>query len=212
MPETTPGPLSGRRAQAARNDQRILLAAKAVFLADPGAPIAAVAEHAGVGISALYRRYTSKEELLRKLCSDGLALFVAEAEAALNDDRDEWTTFADFMHRLVDAEASSMTLALAGRFVPTSEMYAQAEYADALLHTVFERSTSVLRPDAEVHDLSLILELVASLKVPHNKPHRTQRLRHRYLTLILDGLRSCDRDQLPGPPPSSQELNERWTT
>ena len=199
-------------AQAARNDDRILAAAKAVFLADPDAPIAAVAEHAGVGISALYHRYASKEELLRKLCSDGLARFVTEAQTALSDDRDEWTTLADFMHRLVDAEASSMTLALAGRFAPTAEMFAQAEYADGLLRTVFERSVRVLRPDAGVHDLSLVLELVTSLKVPRNEPERTQRLRHRYLSLILDGLRALDRDQLPGPPPSSQELNERWTS
>jgi AcrR family transcriptional regulator len=64
--------MSGRQAQAARNDQVILDAARAVFVADPTAPIAAVAERAGVGISALYRRYPSKEALLRTLCLDGL--------------------------------------------------------------------------------------------------------------------------------------------
>ncbi len=52
----TTAPLSGRKAQAARNDTLILAAARAVFTADPSAPIAAVAERAGVGISALYRR------------------------------------------------------------------------------------------------------------------------------------------------------------
>jgi AcrR family transcriptional regulator len=63
--EMTPAPpLRGRRAEAARNDQRILDAAREVFVADPGAPIAAVAKRAGVGIGALYRRYASKEELL----------------------------------------------------------------------------------------------------------------------------------------------------
>src|SRR6266581_4697316 len=76
-------PLSSRRAQAARNDELILQAAKAVFVADPGAPITAVAKHAGVGISALYTRYGSKEELLRRLCSDGLLIVVQETEAAL---------------------------------------------------------------------------------------------------------------------------------
>ena len=89
-PPSSP-PLSGRRAQAARNDERILESAKAVFLADPDAPITAVAKHAGVGISALYTRYGSKEELLRRLCHDGLAVFVAETEAALGDDRDPWS-------------------------------------------------------------------------------------------------------------------------
>jgi AcrR family transcriptional regulator len=42
-----------RAAQAARNDQAILDAAREVFVADPTAPIAAVADRAGVGISAL---------------------------------------------------------------------------------------------------------------------------------------------------------------
>src|SRR5271167_3595964 len=77
------GPMSGRQAEAARNDQRILDSARTVFVADPGAPITAVAKHAGVGISALYTRYGSKEELLRKLCGDGLARFVAVTEDAL---------------------------------------------------------------------------------------------------------------------------------
>ena len=76
----TSTPMSGRRAEAARNDRRILDAARAVFVADPGAPIAAVAEHAGVGISALYRRYASKEELLRRLCGDGLKVYLAAAK------------------------------------------------------------------------------------------------------------------------------------
>jgi hypothetical protein len=48
------GPLSGRKAQANRNDQVILDAARQVFIADPAAPISAVAKEAGVGISALY--------------------------------------------------------------------------------------------------------------------------------------------------------------
>src|SRR5215211_129809 len=86
MTEPTTRPLSGRRAQAARNDELILQAARAVFVSDPSAPISAVAKRAGVGISALYRRYGSKEELLRQLSGDGLRTYIAEAEAALAGD------------------------------------------------------------------------------------------------------------------------------
>ena len=68
----------GRKAEAARNDELILEAARAVFVADPGAPVSAVAERAGVGIGALYRRYRSKEELLQRLAADGLARYLAE--------------------------------------------------------------------------------------------------------------------------------------
>src|SRR3954447_11493186 len=113
MDETTTAPLSGRKAQAARNDQRILDSARAVFLADPDAPIAAVAEHAGVGISALYRRYRSKEELLQRLADDGMDRYLAEVEAALADDRDPWEAFAAFMRRCLDIGAGSMTMRLA---------------------------------------------------------------------------------------------------
>src|SRR5689334_22366577 len=72
--------LSGRQAEAARNDRTILEAARTVFLRDPKAPIAAVAAEAGVGVGALYRRYASKEVLLQTLCTDGLRQFVAIAE------------------------------------------------------------------------------------------------------------------------------------
>jgi AcrR family transcriptional regulator len=208
MMTRSPSPLSGRRAQAARNDELILESARAVFLADPGAPITAVAKHAGVGISALYTRYGSKEELLRKLCNDGLQRFVDETEAALADERDDWTAFAEYMRRLIDADTSSMTLALAGSFTPTAEMFVLAERANELLVSFFERVKGVLRPDLDVHDLSLIFELVAAIKVADRA--RTQVLRRRYLAVVLDGLRAMEREVLPGPPPTWQELNERW--
>lgn len=203
-----PSPLSGRRAQAARNDQLILESARAVFLDNPGAPITAVAKHAGVGISALYTRYGSKEELLRKLCNDGLQRFVDETEAALADNRDAWTVFSDYMRRAVDADTSSLTLALAGRFTPTAEMFALAERANEVSLALFEKVKAVLRPGIGVHDISLVFELVAAVKVSDRA--RTEQLRRRYLAVILDGLRAGNSDLLPGPPPSWQEINERW--
>src|SRR3954449_122846 len=100
---------SGRRAQAARNDAAILEAARAVFIANPSAPIAEVAKRAGVGISALYRRYASKEALLRELCADGLRRYTGAAEAAMADGGDAWHAFASFMQRVVSADAATLT-------------------------------------------------------------------------------------------------------
>jgi AcrR family transcriptional regulator len=208
MSETT-APLSGRRAQAARNDERILDAARAVFLADPTAPITAVARQAGVGISALYTRYASKDDLLRTLCTTGLRRYITETEAALADTREPWPCFADYMERLVEADTTSMTRALAGTFTPTPDMFALAERANELSLALFERVRGVLRADLEVHDVSLVLELVASLKTS-DRP-RTLQLRRRYLAVILEGLRAGERDEaLPGPPPTWRELSDRW--
>ena len=201
--------LSGRRAQAARNDRLILDAARAVFIADPTAPITAVAKHAGVGISALYSRYGSKEELLRKLCADGLGTFVAETEAALADDRDHWTVLTSFMRRLVDADTSSMTMALAGTFTPTEDMYALAAKGGQLLADVVERVRDVLRPGVQAHDLSAVTELAAAIK--HPDAARARELRHRYLVVLLDGLRAGNGDDpLPGSPLTWQEISDRW--
>jgi AcrR family transcriptional regulator len=207
MPERRSS-LSGRRAQAARNDQTILESARAVFIADPGAPISEVARHAGVGISALYSRYASKDDLLRKLCQDGLQRFVDETEAALADERDPWTVFSAYMASLVDADTSSLTLALAGRFTPTPEMFALAERANELSMELFERTKDVLRDGLKVHDLSLVFELIAAVKLPDRS--RTEQLRRRYLAIVLDGLRANPANALPGPAPSWEEINERW--
>jgi len=212
MKETTSAPLSGRRAQAARNDQRILDAAREVFVADPGAPIAAVAERAGVGIGALYRRYASKEELLRQINAEALQRYIAAAEAALADDGDPWSTFADFMRRIVDADTHSLTLRLAGTFTPTDELTREAAKAQELNVRLFERTRAAgaIRSDIEVGDISLLLEQLAAVRVADEE--RTRQLRHRYLALILDALHASSGTQLPGPPPGWEEISQRWET
>jgi AcrR family transcriptional regulator len=192
---TAATPMSGRRAEAARNDRRILDAARAVFVADPGAPIAAVAEQAGVGISALYRRYASKEELLRRLCADGLLAYLAAAEEALADEGDPWAAFARFMRRVVDADTHSLTSRLAGTFTPTDELNRDA-------------ASGAIRPDLDVNDLSMVFEQLASIRIGDEA--RTSQLRHRYLALLLEAMRTPSPGPLPGPPPTWQELTARW--
>ncbi len=202
--------LSGRRAQAARNDGAILEAARAVFVADPDAPISAVAERAGVGISALYRRYPSKEALLRTLCAEGLRRLVAEAEAALADGRDPWTAFSDFMRRAVAADTSSLTQRLAGTFTPTEDLYREAARAQELNVRLVERTRAAgaIRPDVEANDLSMIFEQVAAIRL--GDEGRTRELRQRYLTVMLDGLSAGSGTPLPGRAPRWEEISDRW--
>ena len=202
--------LSGRRAEAARNDQAILAAARAVFVANPDAAVSEVAERAGVGISSLYRRYRSKEALLRKLCGDGIQRYVDIARVAVEGDGDPWERFANFMARVIEADVHALTLSLAGRFTPTEELRRAGRRAEELNHRIVERAQAagVLREDVHPDDLTFVFEQVASLHGP--TPERTTLLRARYLTLQLDGLRAPARTPLPGPPPTADEQRARW--
>ncbi len=204
-------PMSGRKTQAARNDEVILDAARTVFVADPGAPVSAVAAEAGVGMSALYRRYPSKEDLLRRLCTVGLQTYIALAEACVADEGDPWEAFATFVRRVVDADTHSLTLNLAGTFTPDDTLWQLSERAGTLNVQLFERTQAAgaIRPDVTVNDLGLIFEQVAAVEFGHDRA-RVGQLRRRCVQLVLDGLRATPTDALPGPPPTDDELGERW--
>ncbi|WP_067884115.1 TetR/AcrR family transcriptional regulator [Nocardia vaccinii] len=199
--------LPGRKAQAARNDGIILEAAREVFLDDASAPIAAVAERAGVGISALYRRYPSKAALLHTLCYNGLCRFNAEAEAAL-ENSDDWEVLVDFLHRVVDADVHSLTVRLAGTFTPGDEILPEVNRSGELSEQIIDRArrSGRLRRQIGTTDLGLILESCAA--ITHPDPRRATQLRHRVLRVIIDGL-TVDSD-LPGPPPEPGEFAYRW--
>jgi AcrR family transcriptional regulator len=206
----TDKPLSGRKAQAARNDKLILEAAHEVFVADPGAPIAEVAKRAEVGISALYRRYPSKEDLLSKLAGDGLARYVELAREALDADGDLWEAFCAFMRGVVVADTPSITVRLAGTFTPSPDTYPLAMEGDAVNRAMLARfkAGGVLREDVENGDLQMITESLASIKIGDKE--RTIQARLRALELYLQALRAPGAGPLPGTPVSEEEMSARW--
>jgi AcrR family transcriptional regulator len=205
-------PLRGRQAQAAQNDELILRAAREVFLADPTAPISAVAERAGVGIGALYHRYAGKEDLLRTLCRNGQEIYLTEIKRALASDDEPWDAFTGFLRRIVAANTHGLTVRLAGTFVPTAEQLALAEEMQALAMELFERvrATGLLRDDVTYLDVEFLLEFLASVKL--GNADRTAELRQRHLAVVIDGLHAGGRTPLPGKPPTWEEQTQRWLT
>jgi AcrR family transcriptional regulator len=200
----------GRQAQAARNDELILRAAREVFLADPEAPVAAVAARAGVGIGALYHRYASKEDLLRTLCHNGQQIYLAEVRRALSSGDDPWQAYTSFLRAIVAANTHGLTVRLAGTFEPTADQMALAEQMHALGTELFQRAqdSGQLRPGITWLDVEYLLELLARGQAADAE--RAAGLRQRQLTVIIDGLRYTDPTPLPGDPPAWGEQTERW--
>lgn len=199
-----------RSDRAIRNDAHIKDAARRVFLADPNAPITAVAEAAGMGISALYSRYANKDALLRSLSDDGLTAYHDAADRALAS-QDAAAAFATFLNELMEADVHSMTQRLAGSFEPSEQLVRRSEEGRQKAKTALERAqrAGAVRDDLVVDDLSFLLEQIAAVRLSNRE--RTQELRSRYLGLLLDALRpEPGHRPLSGPPPTWQEIAERW--
>jgi AcrR family transcriptional regulator len=203
--------LSGRRAEALRNDERVLRAAREVLTAMPNASMADVARHAGVGMGTLYRRYPSKEALVHELCLDGMRALEAVADDALDRVKDDaWGAFAGFMAGSLAAGAGSLGR-LAGTFAPDRELIdvSQRLYraVQKLLDTV--QAAGAVRDDVTVGDVNLLFEQLRAIHLRDEE--RLATLQSRYLTLVLQALRAPGAGPLPGPPPAWGEIQRRWT-
>ena len=173
--------------------------------------MSAVAARAGVGISALYRRYASKEDLLRQVARDGLARYLEEAEAAVADDARRMGGLRRFMARLLDAQTVAITMNLAGTFTPNEELYAMSVRAAELNDLIVERTKADggLRADVVVDDLSLILEQVSTIRLGDERADA--RAPPPLPGAVPRRPPDDDGGELPGPAPTPDELAERWS-
>jgi AcrR family transcriptional regulator len=210
MNEPRDRPRRGRQAEAARNDLLLLDAARAVFAAyGAGATVAAIAERAGVGIGSLYRRYGSKDDLLRHLCTLAMHQSIDAATAALEAD-DGWGGLEQYVRTCV-ALGTGALAPLAGTIETTPQMSAISRKGRRLLDEVVERAQrqrNGLRPDVTALDVIWLIELFGR----SGPMDEDENVRPRLLTIALDGLRARTAGRLPGSPPSAQRYEQRWSS
>jgi AcrR family transcriptional regulator len=192
------------------DSHRIFEAARAVFLADPAAPLSKVAARAGVGMSVLYRVYTNKEGLLRELSLDGLRRSNAAIEATIAEGHEPWEAFCTVCRRALDAEGGSLSRKLAGRYAVTEELRAEGLRTYTLTEQVLARARNAgaLRPEVTFTDIQLLLEIVQS--VGFGSSGRVAELKRRYLEVVLAGLHSSSGPGLPHTAPTFPELAGRY--
>lgn len=88
--DTAPPPLAReyvapcRRADASRNHERILSAARAVFIVDgPQASLDEVARRADIGDATLYHHFGDRDDLIRQVATHVIVQVAGDAESAL---------------------------------------------------------------------------------------------------------------------------------
>jgi AcrR family transcriptional regulator len=211
--ESGQGRKRGRHAEGARNDALLLDAAREVFTTQGAdAPIAAVAERAGLGIASVYRRYGSKEELLQRLCVIAMRQTTDAVRAGL-DDADPWRGLALYIEQCVAHRAGALA-PLAGVVAVTTEMRRTAQRALVMADQLVARAhdAGVLRADVTALDIALLIETF-SRRTPATAGAADENIRRRLLAIAIDGLRAAHRrkaDALPGHPPDPAWYQARW--
>ncbi|AOT59741.1 MULTISPECIES: TetR/AcrR family transcriptional regulator [Streptomyces] len=101
-----PAPL---RVDAQRNLEHVLRAAREVFgELGYGAPMEDVARRARVGVGTVYRRFPSKDVLVRRIAQEETARLTDQARAALGQEDEPWSALARFLRTSVASGAGRL--------------------------------------------------------------------------------------------------------
>lgn len=207
MSEESGRPRYGRQAEAARNDRLVLDAAREVFATQgEAATVSAIAARAGVGMGSLYRRYGSKEELLRHLCTVAMEQSIEAAEAGLAAE-DPWSGLVNYIRACVSLGTGALA-PLAGTIETTARMQSIARRGMRAQEELVARARRVgpLRPDVTALDIAWLIELFGRF----GPMKADDTVRQRLLVIALDGLCANGTNSLPGPAPSAQQYVRRW--
>jgi AcrR family transcriptional regulator len=203
------GPVDDRprlRADAARNRERIVVAAKAAF-ADRGVdvPLEEIAQRAGVGIATLYRRFPTRDALLAAAFEDRLAEYAAAAQDALRR-RDPWSGFREYVRRICAMQAADRGArdVLTMTFPNAKGLEEQRDRAYRDFHELVRRAQEAgqLRADFVAEDFVLLL--MANAGVVRGTRDAAPLAWKRFVALVLDACRAEGAHELPPPPPPGQ--------
>jgi AcrR family transcriptional regulator len=178
------------RADARRNREKVLAAARAVF-ADQGvdAQMDDVARRADVGVGTVYRHFPTKDALLMALTDELFEVIAAHAREMLELD-DPWEAFEKSMW--FGAEKTAGDRAFAEIVGAAKGIASTCPGQEDLVGTTGELmrrciEAGRMRPDAMIDDIPLLMCGLGSARaMPHPRPDAWRR----HLRIVLDGLRA----------------------
>lgn len=114
------------RVDAQRNLEHVLRAAREVFgELGYGAPMEDVARRARVGVGTVYRRFPSKDVLVRRIAEEETSRLTDQARTALGQEEEPWSALARFLRTSVASGA--------GRLLPPQVLRVGVDTDDPVL-------------------------------------------------------------------------------
>ncbi|MFV0129108.1 TetR/AcrR family transcriptional regulator [Streptomyces sp. HMX112] len=104
-----PGRSAPLRVDAQRNLEHVLRAAREVFgELGYGAPMEDVARRARVGVGTVYRRFPSKDVLVRRIAEEETSRLTEQARTALGQEHEPWSALSRFLRTSVASGAGRL--------------------------------------------------------------------------------------------------------
>ncbi|MEH3054084.1 MAG: TetR/AcrR family transcriptional regulator [Patulibacter minatonensis] len=191
------------RADAERNRRKILDAAREVFAERGLVSLDEVAEHAGVGVGTVYRRFASRDELIDELYRESVGRIVSAATAAAElSETEPWQALVAFLTDYLEIHAEDRSLSS----VVLTDAHGRGglEMGKSQMAPLGQRivgnakAAGVLRDDFSPTDIPATVVMLVSLM---NATREVDpELWRRYLALALSSWRPGGHAlELPGP-------------
>ena len=132
------------RADARRNREKIIIAAREVFL-EQGIPasLEEIARRAGVNIATLYRRFPDRHTLVQQVAMENMALVGEAMDCATAEHPDAWGALAQLLRRLVDLRVGVFMPVLASGL--EEDMRGEGGALKVRRNQLFERMEQLVR-------------------------------------------------------------------
>jgi len=193
------------RADAARNRELILTAARAAFRERGiAAPLDDIAREAGVNIATLYRRFPDRGALIKQVVLDAYLLVCVETRLARANLDDPVNAVESFLLRLVDRRDQLVLPLLGGPAVDDPEMFSMQREIAANLEAVLAagRADGSMRDDLTAVDVITASALVCR-PMPYLSAGDASALAARHVHVFVDGLHPSRARRMPAPPSHS---------
>ncbi|PKV86260.1 TetR/AcrR family transcriptional regulator [Streptomyces sp. TLI_146] len=199
------------RADALRNRERIIAAAREMFV-EEGAmvPLDEIARRAGIGNATLYRHFKDRAELITSVVLAVMERVSTAAETATAEEPDAFAALRRFVFAAADERIGALCPMLSEGFdKDLPELNASRERLDEAVRDLMARArrSGQLRDDVDVGDLMVALTQLTR-PLPGTACPNMDRFVHRHLQLFLDGLMAPARSELPGTAATLQDLSQ----
>ncbi|MFI8852592.1 TetR/AcrR family transcriptional regulator [Streptomyces sp. 891-h] len=199
------------RADAARNRERILNAAREAFVVHGAdASLDEIARAAGVGNATLYRHFPDRDSLVHGVMHAVTERIAERAEQALAEEENSFEALRRFVFGAVEERIGALCPMLSGRFDPMEpRCLAARARVEWLTQELIGRAQQAgeVRTDIDVGDVMVALSQLTR-PLPGVGCQRIERFVERHVQLFLDGLRAPAKSELPGHAATLEELRQ----